>query len=234
MKSLITVGFGSGLQFLAEVLAWSLSANWVMGALGQTAMEANAFMFRYLVITFLPALGLSSAVTALVGRYIGMGDPRGAMVRAHLGFKVTLVYLVGCGVLYVIFRRELIELFTHDPEVVRLGAILMIFSAFYELFDGLYIVYYGALRGAGDTFVPAVVTAGLCWSIMLGGGYLVATRFPQLSVAGPWGVASIYGVLLGLFMFLRFQSGKWKRIHLQSRSNLENGSSKLALTGSSS
>ena len=65
----------------------------------------------------------------------------------------------------------------HDPEVVRLGATLMIFAAFYELFDGMYIVYYGALRGAGDTFVPALATAGFCWTIMLGGGHLATTVF---------------------------------------------------------
>jgi MATE family multidrug resistance protein len=234
MKTLVTVGFGSGLQFFVEVMAWSLFANWVFGALGKTAMEANAFMFRYLASTFMPAFGLSSAVTALVGRYIGMGKPDVAMQRAHLGFKVTLVWLLFCGALYCVYRRELIELFTRDPEVVRLGALLMIFAAFYEIFDGMYIVYYGALRGAGDTFVPAVATAGLCWTIMLGGGYLAGRYFPQFSGAGPWGIASVYGAILGIFMLVRFQRGRWKSIHLEQNSNVENESATLAMTGSMS
>ncbi|MGH7178953.1 MAG: hypothetical protein ACREJC_16370, partial [Tepidisphaeraceae bacterium] len=90
--------------------------------------------------------------------------------------------------------------------------------AFYELFDGMYIVYYGALRGAGDTFIPACVTAGLCWSIMVGGGFVMVKFFSQFGVAGPWGIASVYGVLLGFFMLVRFKRGRWKSIYLETDS----------------
>jgi MATE family multidrug resistance protein len=213
--TLLSVGFGSGIQLIAEVLAWSLFMNWVMGALGANAMAASAFMLRYLILSFLPALGISSAVTALVGRYIGMGRPDLAMHRAHLGFKVALVYLLTCGLVYFFGRRELIELFTTQDDVVRLGSILLIFAAVYQVFDGLYIVYYGALRGAGDTFVPAIATAVLCWGIMVGGGYVVARTLPRFSVAGPWTVASVYGIILGVFMYLRFRAGKWQSIRLE-------------------
>lgn len=219
MRSLLRYGFGSGVQFCAEVTAWSLFANWVFGALGQIAMEANTYMLRYITITFMPAMGISSAVTALVGRYIGMGRADLAIRRAHLGFVVALVYLILCGGVYLVFRRELIGVFTTDELVLQQGAILMIFAACYELFDGMYIVYYGALRGAGDTFVPAVATAVLCWTIMLFGGYVVATVFPEWSVAGPWGIASVYGVALGLFMLVRFQRQRWRTIRVEPHSN---------------
>jgi MATE family multidrug resistance protein len=214
-RTLVNVGVGSGLQFFAEVLAWSLFMNWVMAQLGTHEMEAMALMLRYLVVSFLPALGISAAVTALVGRYIGMKRPDLAMHRAHLGFKVTLVYFAACMVVYILGRRPLMEIFTTDPEVVRLGMILLIFTAFYQIFDGMFIVYCGALRGAGDTFVPAVVTAGLCWGVMVFGGYCMARLFPQMSVAGPWTAASVYGVALGMFMLIRFQRGRWRAIHLE-------------------
>src|SRR5205814_5787394 len=75
MGTLLRVGFGSGVQFIVEISAWSMFMNWVMGRLGANAMAAMAFMLRYLVVSFLPAVGISTAVTALVGRYIGMGKP---------------------------------------------------------------------------------------------------------------------------------------------------------------
>jgi len=50
---------------------------------------------------------------------------------------------------------------------------------------------------------------------MVLGGYAMARLFPQLSVAGPWTAASVYGVSLGLFMLIRFQRGKWRTIHLE-------------------
>ena len=215
LKTLVTVGAGSGLQACADIVAWWLFMVAVMGKLGEAAMAANTFMFRYMVISFMPAFGISQAVTALVGRYIGMGKPDVAEQRAHLGFKVAAVYMTLCGVVFFVFRRALIGFFNPTPDVLELGAVLMVFAGVYQFFDATYIVYNGALRGAGDTGVPALVTAGLCWGIMVCGGYLVASYRPGWGVAGPWTVATIYGTVLGIFMFVRFKGGTWRRIRLE-------------------
>jgi multidrug resistance protein, MATE family len=214
MGLLLKVGAPSGLQITTDVLAWALFSLWVMGLFGTTAMAANTFMMRYMAISFMPAFGISTAVTALVGKYIGMGRADLAVRRAHLGFIITAVYMLTCGVIFYVGRYRLIGLFTEDAEVLRIGAMLLIFAAGYQFADALYIGYNGALRGAGDTFVPAVVTAGLCWSMVLGLGYAVAKWWPELGVAGPWAVSMVYGVVLGIFILWRFRSGRWRRIHL--------------------
>lgn len=216
MKTLLSIGVSSGVQLVADVFAWGIFSLVVMGQFGEKAMSANIFLFRYISVSFMPAYGVSIAVTALVGRYIGAGRPDLAQKRAHLGFAVTAVYMMTCGLIYILARNQLMGLFTKDPEVLRIGAILLIFGGVYQLFDAMYILYNGALRGAGDTFVPAVVTAVLCWSIAVLGGYATAKLRPQWGPAGPWTVASIYGLILGIFMLVRFQRGKWKSINLDS------------------
>lgn len=215
MRVLMKIGLSSGVQIVADVLAWGLFVVWVMGQFQTAAMAANNFMFRYLSVSFMPAFGIATAVTALVGRYIGAGRPDVAAQRAHLGFKVAAVYMLACGALYIVFRNVLIGLFTDDPEVLRIGAILMVFAGVYQLFDAMYIVYNGALRGAGDTFVPAVATAVLCWGITVLGGYAVAKMWPEWGPTGPWVVASIYGLVLGAFMMVRFVRGSWREIRLE-------------------
>jgi MATE family multidrug resistance protein len=216
MKTLIKVGVPSGLQIIADVLAWSLFSVWVMGQFGTYAMAANTFMMRYMVLSFMPAFGISTAITALVGRYIGRGEPDVAIQRANLGFKITAVYMVTCGLLFLLGRNSLIRLFTHDPEVLRVGAKLLIFASVYQFFDALYITYNGALRGAGDTLVPAIATAILCWGITVFGGYLVARRWTSFGPAGPWAVATGYGIILGIFIYTRFRRGGWRTIRLES------------------
>jgi MATE family multidrug resistance protein len=215
MRQLIVVGVPSGLQITADVLAWSLFSMWVMGQFGTNAMAANTFMMRYMVLSFMPAFGISTAVTALVGRYIGRGRPEIAAQRANLGFAITAVYMVVCGAFFFLGRNVLIHLFTGDPEVLRTGAMLLVFAAVYQFFDALYITYNGALRGAGDTMAPALATAILCWGITVFGGYAIARHWPQWGPAGPWTAATLYGVILGLFIYLRFRAGGWRSIHLE-------------------
>jgi MATE family multidrug resistance protein len=229
--TLVKIGAGAGLQIVADVAAWSLFLNLVIAQLGVAAMAANQFMFRYMVVSFMPAVGISQAVTALVGRYIGMKKFDLAMRRADLGFVVAAAYMLLCGLLMATLRHPLIHVFTQDPEVARLGAILLIFAGIYQFFDAMYIVYNGALRGAGDTLIPGFVTIGLCWGITVGGGYVIAHNLPQFGVTGPWVACTIYGILLGIFMVHRFRSGRWQQIHLErdSRgSNLPDDSTKVS------
>jgi multidrug resistance protein, MATE family len=215
MRTLMTIGLPSGGQLVADVLAWTLFGMWVIGVYGTTTMAANTFMFRYMVVSFMPAFGIATAVTALVGRYIGMGRPDVAIKRANLGFVVTATYMLICGIFFFVGRNSLIGVFTDDPEIIRLGALFLVFAAVYQFFDAMYIVYNGALRGAGDTLVPAVATAVLCWGITVFGGFAIATYRTDWGPAGPWTAATIYGVILGLFMFIRFRRGGWRRIHLE-------------------
>ncbi len=201
---LLKVGVPSGVQIVADVLAWSMWTMWVLGLFGTPTMAASNFVLRYMSVSFMPAFGISTAVTALVGRYIGMGRLDIARQRAHLGFFVTAVYMISCGLLFALAREPLMGVFSSDPEVVKIGATLLIVAGVYQFFDAMFIVYNGGLRGAGDTLVPAVVTGVLCWSMVVGGGYAVGKLMPELGAVGPWLVAALYGLVLGCFMLWRF------------------------------
>ena len=220
---LLKLGLPSGAQMTADVTAWTLFSFGVMATFGTMTMAANAYMFRYAVISFMPAFGISAAVTALVGRYLGAGDPETAEKRANLGFFVVASYMLFCGVIYFTFGRQLIGTFTDDPEILAMGTTLMTILAIYQFFDAMYINYLGALRGAGDTFIPSLVTIALCWGFMLGLGWLTAVYLPRFGYLGPWYVTLTYGVLLGGFMFLRFRHGAWKRRALEGQNDAGHG-----------
>ena len=98
--TLLKIGLPSGVQIVADVLAWSMYTMWVMGVFGTKIMAANTFIFRFMSVSFMPAFGIGTAVTALVGRYLGRGRPDIARRRADLGFVVSAVYMLTCGLLF--------------------------------------------------------------------------------------------------------------------------------------
>ena len=197
-----------------------------MAPFGTEAMAANTFTFRFYSVSFMPAFGISTAVTALVGRYIGRGEPNLAAQRARLGFLITAAYMLACGVGFYFGRHVLLGLFTENRNILSIGSTMLIYAAVYQFFDALYIVYLGALRGAGDTLVPAIATAALCWGITVAGGRALAAYVPQWGPAGPWAAATTYGVILGFFIYGRFARGEWRKIQLgeAADSNLPIGS----------
>jgi len=217
---LLRIGLPAGFQLVCDIVAWTVFLNVIVAGFGTAALSANSFVFSYMHLCFMPAIGVGAAVTALVGKYIGMGRPDIAARRAHLGFFVCAIYMVLAGIMLYVFRYELIGLFSHDPQILRIGSQLMLFLALYQLFDAMFVVYVGALRGAGDTLVPAVVQTSLVWTMVVGGGALVARQYPQFGVAGPWTLATFFGACLGLFLLVRFKRGGWKRIRLHGDADL--------------
>jgi len=233
MRTLLAIGVPSGFQLICDITAWTIFMNVILGSFGTAALAANSFAFTYMHLCFMPALGVGGAVTALVGKYIGMGRYDLAERRAHLGFFVCAAYMMVAGAVLIWFRFNLIGLFSADPEVQKIGATILVFVGLYQLFDAMFLIYVSALRGAGDTLLPSIVQGALVWSIVVGGGFLIVRYAPQYGVVGPWSVSTVFGAILGLFLLTRFKLGHWKtiRLDLPDGSNVGDTSAKLtALT----
>lgn len=216
MKTLLKLGIPAGAALAGEVSAWSLFNVCVIAEFGTDAMTANNYAFRFMLISFMPAIGIGQAVTALVGRYVGMRKFDEARRRGHLGFAVAAGYMVTCGAVLIAFRKPFMSIFTDDPNVVAIGAVVLCFVGAYQILDAMYVTYTGGLRGAGDTFVPAMVMIGANWTLTVGVALAVANFLPQFGVAGPWTVLCVYGVVVGVFNLLRFRSRRWERRALEA------------------
>ena len=90
----------------------------------------------------------------------------------------------------------------------------MIAAAVFQVFDAIGIIYNGALRGAGDTIWPGVITVVFSWAFMVLGGWLMTVVFPDLESIGPWIAAGVYLGVLGITLAIRFERGRWRSISL--------------------
>ena len=97
---------------------------------------------------------------------------------------------------------------------VRLAAAAEGAAAAFQTFDAIAMTLGGALRGAGDTVWLGIVTIGLSWSIIVGGGFALVHFAPQLQSVGPWIAAAVYIFALSMATLMRYLGGKWKLIKL--------------------
>lgn len=228
LRDIWRIGWPGGVQLGNELLCWWVFMSGLVAGFGVADNAAAWITLRYMHVSFMPAFGISTAVTAIVGKKIGQGLPDVAASRAWLGTRITVLYMGGCALLFLIFRHELIGLFVnHAPvetlaavpaeEVIRIGGQTLIIAALLQVFDALAIMMIGALRGAGDAVWPGVVTAVTSWIFILGGGYLAARLWPAGGSIGPWAAVAAYFIALSLLLVYRFQSGKWRAMAVVSR-----------------
>ena len=86
---------------------------------------------------------------------------------------------------FFVAPRALIGLFSPGPEVVDLGASLLLVAAVFQLFDGLQAVATGALRGLGSTRMAMMVNLAGHWFVGLPIAYVLCFTF-GLGVRGLW------------------------------------------------
>ena len=131
-------------------------------------------------------------------------------------------YMALCGVVFLVFREPLVAIFISPSEttpeqmarIIEIGSSVLVAAAIFQTFDAVGILYNGALRGAGDTIIPGIVTVTYSWGFLVGGGWLMIWWLPQLGSLGPWVGCLVYLLALGVTLAWRFERGGWRRKRL--------------------
>jgi MATE family multidrug resistance protein len=225
MRDLFKIGWPGALMFGNEMICWAFFMVYLVGDFGPMHSTAGWIAHQWMTLSFMPAVGLSIAITATVGKCIGMGRMDLATQRVWLGLKLAVAYMTFCGLVFLIFRRHLVGMFVDagtspaDRElIISVGSKFLIATAAFQFFDGIAMSMSGALRGAGDTRFPGIVTLLLSWTIIVGGGLALVHFAPQLQSLGPWIAAATYIIILALVLLARFLGGHWKKIKLLDHS----------------
>lgn len=221
LSNLFRVGVPCGLQFASEVLVWAIFVTLLVGKkFGTHHLIATNAAWQYMRMAFMPTLGAGRALTALVGKSIGEGDPARAQRETRIAAIVTTIYMAILSGAYLVFGEELIFLITKSREAATIGGPIMVCAAIFQLFDAWAITYTASLRGAGDTFVPSIFFVASHWLIIVGGGWWIATHYPKMGSLGPWIAASTLIGVTALFLIWRWFGGAWRKIDLFSAQGL--------------
>jgi MATE family multidrug resistance protein len=178
---------------MAEVGVFAVSTA-LAGRLEPVATASHQIAMNIAAVAFMIPLGLASAGAVRVGNAVGADNPRGAAAAGWTVIAMGVAFMLMSGTLFVLAPRALIGLFTHDADVLTLGASLLAIAALFQLFDGLQGVVTGTLRGLGDTRTPMVTNLGAHWLVGLPIGYTLCF------VAG-WGAPGLWwGLSVGLIV----------------------------------
>ncbi len=209
----LRIGVAAGLTYALDLGSWAIFIAAVVGRLGENVLAGNNAATQIMSLSFMPAIGLNIGVTALVGRHIGMGDIHGAKRRAYVSMAAAACYMTFMALLFLIFRRPLIELFSKDPEVVHAGMIILGYVALFQMADAIGILSSGALKGAGDTNFPVIAQGVLAWGFFLPVVFYLG-RASVWGIHGAWLAATVYIWLYDIVLFVRFRGEKWRKIDI--------------------
>jgi putative MATE family efflux protein len=224
MRRLLRVSVPAGLDSLSIVVGqfWFLG---IVNQLGENAASAHGIALVWEALGYLSGAAFGTAAMTLVGQNLGAGRPEEAARAGWRAFGLACAVMTFMGLVFFTFAPEMFRLFCPQEEqrpIVEAGVAVLRLVAFAMPPLAAAIVFTYALRGAGDTRVPVLFTWIGFFVVRIPLAYFLTRAAVDLGPLGTWtalplGLLGAWWamfadlVLRGIFFFLRFAHGGWKR-----------------------
>ncbi|WP_405898783.1 MATE family efflux transporter [Streptomyces sp. NBC_00727] len=199
----------AGVPLLVRTLslrAVLLIATAVAARLGDTDIAAHQIILSLWSLMAFALDAIAIAGQAIIGRYLGAGDTRGAREACRRMVEWGIASGVVLGVLIVLARPLFVPLFTSDASVqdALLPALLVVAAT--QPIAGVVFILDGVLMGAGDG--PYLARAMLVTlAVFAPAALLVPALGGGLSAL--WCAMALMMIVRMATLWLRTRSGKW-------------------------
>jgi putative MATE family efflux protein len=190
----------------AALRASLVIATAVAARIGVVDLASHQVAFEVWSFLALALDAVAIAGQALIGHHLGAGEPGVARAVGDRMLGWGLAGGVAVGVAVALAREPLARVFTTDPDVIALTALLLLAVAALQPVNGMVFVLDGLLIGAGDQrYLAKAMVAAL------------AVYAPVAVAVGAlgWGIGWLW-VALGVLMLARlagllarWRSGRW-------------------------
>ena len=200
-----------GIMNASEMLSYNLSQMvivYFVVQMGTASLTAFTYAQNIARVSFAFALAVGQASQIQTSYYVGKQWLEQILQRVQLYFLVSFMVSAAVTSLLFVFRYDLLALFTQDPEVTKLTALLIAGSILVETGRVFNLVFISALKGASDIKFPVQLGIFSMWGIAVSLTYLLGV-YAGMGVLGVWLAVAADEWFRGMIMARRWRSKVW-------------------------
>jgi putative MATE family efflux protein len=209
LNQLVTISYPAGLESFIFQFGM-LSFFWIVALYGTDAVAAYNIGVNVLMVSFTVGNGFAIAGATLTGQHLGASDPDKAYDSGFKAAGMTMLSMGTLGIVLALFSRELSGFFIQDIDVINKAVVFVWILGIMQPFMAIEFSIGGAVRGAGDTKSPLIIT-------LIG---LVLVRVPLaylfylLGLSIEWIYATLVAdyFLKGVLLAYRYKSRRWMKV----------------------
>lgn len=212
IKELVTVGLPSTIGQSGASLGF-IVLNGFIGSYGTATIAAYAMVNRITSLIMQPAMGIGSALTAIVGQNIGANQISRVKESFHKALKLTiLIGTIGC-ILLIVFDNQIINVFMQskdEPTVIELGLTYLFYISLSMPLMGIFSVLQGLFQGSGNTKYSMSMEVGRLWFVRLP-MILFFKHFTKWGSTGIWFSMSFSNLIVCLYGYWLYKKDVWQK-----------------------
>lgn len=207
LKNLLKIGLPSA----GEQLSYSSSQvviTYFINMLGVEALATRTYCVNIIMFGYLFSISMAQGGSICIGQLIGEQKTHAAFLTGKYCMKRSVEITVGISAIIAILGPTLLAWLTQNPEIIRLGALILTIDILLEIGRPINIFATNALRSAGDVNFPFYVGLVVMWSIAVGLGYYFGIPLGW-GICGMWIAFMIDENIRGAIFVHRWYSLKW-------------------------
>ncbi|MBE8556068.1 MULTISPECIES: MATE family efflux transporter [Vibrio] len=196
-----------------EVLSYNMAQitiTFFIVQMGTSSLAAFTYAQNIARLSFAFALAIGQGSQIQTGYYIGKGWIDEITSRVQRYFVVGFIASTSITCMVYIFRFEILDLFTQDPEIIALAALLIAGSILLEAGRVFNLIFISCLKATGDIKFPVKMGVLSMWGIGVAMSYLLGVHWGY-GVFGAWMAIAMDEWFRGIIMAYRWRAKKWIR-----------------------
>ncbi|WP_321332214.1 MATE family efflux transporter [uncultured Bacteroides sp.] len=207
LKNLLKVGLPSA----GEQLSYSSSQvviTFFINMLGTEALATRTYCVNIIMFSYLFCIAMAQGGAICIGHLIGEQKPHAAFLLGKYVMKKSILITFSFSCVLALFGRVIFGWLTSNPEIIRMGAMVLIIDVVLEIGRPINIFATNALRAAGDVNYPFYVGLVVMWSVAVGCGYLLGVHW-EWGLFGMWIAFLLDENIRGIVFVRRWYGMKW-------------------------
>lgn len=181
-------------------------------AYGTEAMAAYGIGNKINGLISLPANGMGSAVSTIVGQNVGARQYDRAEKGYTLSRRMIVIFLAVGG--FVLSRpvvsTAIVGIFSKDPAVVAMAADYLSIMALWTFTNGIQTTTMGLFQGSGHTEVTMAMDISRLWIFRFATLYVCETIL-HMGVRSIWYSVVISNAISPFILYIIYRTGYWKK-----------------------
>jgi putative MATE family efflux protein len=210
IKRAFKIGFPSSIEQSMRAIGMT-AMTFLVVRFGTNTVAAYGAGSNLIQLVMIPALGLSMAISTLVGQNVGAGNMVRATNIAKLGALLGFSLLTVFAIVAYAFAPHIIAFFVPgDVAVIDGGAVFLRTVCISWGFLGLQLCLVGVLRATGNTFIPMILALVSQWLLQFPIAY-VLSHYTTMAEKGIWMAFPVSIIITSLITLAIYAKGDWKK-----------------------
>jgi putative MATE family efflux protein len=213
LKRAFVLGFPGSVELSTRGLGLMVM-SFLVASFGTVPLAAYGVGSNILQVVTIPAMGLSMAVSTLVGQNIGAGNIKRAAQITNLGTLSGFAILTLAGIIAFAFAPLIVTFFVPEaPDVILEGAHFIRIMSLAWGGMGVQLCVVAAFRASGNMLNAMVIALVSQWMIQFPLAY-VLSRHTMLHESGIWWSFPVTNLAVAVISLAWFAQGGWKKTRL--------------------